>query len=45
MILLIERKNDLFKGKNKDEKLNIYFTDMEIYCSEISKVLKRENIV
>jgi tRNA G10 N-methylase Trm11 len=29
------------KGKVKDEKLKNYFIDMEIYCSEIAKVLKK----
>lgn len=32
------------KGKGKDEKLKNYFNDMEIYCSEISKVLKKGKI-
>lgn len=32
------------KGKGKDEKLKNYFDDMEIYCSEISKVLKKGKI-
>ena len=32
------------KGKSKDEKLKNYFDDMEIYCSEISKVLKKGKI-
>lgn len=29
------------KGKGKTEKLNNYFSDMEIYCSEIARVLKK----
>jgi DNA modification methylase len=29
------------KGKNKDEKLNNYFSDMNIFCSEVSRVLKK----
>lgn len=29
------------KGKGKSEKLNNYFSDMEIYCSEISRVLRK----
>jgi len=29
------------KGKGKDEKLKNYFNDMEKYCLEISKVLKK----
>lgn len=32
------------KGKSKDEKLKNYFSDMETYCSEISKVLKKGKI-
>lgn len=32
------------KGKSKDEKLKNYFDDMQIYCSEISKVLKKGKI-
>ncbi len=27
-------------GKNKDEKLENYFTDMDVVCSEVSRVLK-----
>jgi DNA modification methylase len=30
------------KGKNKTERLNIYFSDMDKVCSEISRVLKKE---
>ncbi len=29
------------KGKGKDEKLKNYFADMETYCSEVSRVLKK----
>jgi DNA modification methylase len=29
------------KGKGKDEKLKNYFSDMETYCLEIAKVLKK----
>lgn len=29
------------KGKGKTEKLNNYFSDMELYCSEIARVLKK----
>lgn len=28
------------KGKSKTEKLNNYFSDMELYCSEIARVLR-----
>lgn len=30
------------KGKNKTERLNTYFTDMDKVCSEISRVLKKD---
>jgi len=30
------------KGKNKIDKLNTYFSDMDKVCSEISRVLKKE---
>ena len=30
------------KGKNKKDKLNIYFSDMDKVCSEISRVLKKD---
>ena len=30
------------KGKNKTERLNTYFTDMDKACSEISRVLKKD---
>lgn len=29
------------KGKGKDEKLKNYFADMETYCKEVSRVLKK----
>ena len=29
------------KGKNKTEKLNIYFSDMDKVCAEISRVIKK----
>jgi DNA modification methylase len=29
------------KGKGKSEKLSNYFSDMELYCSEIARVLKK----
>ena len=29
-------------GKNKDERLRNYFKDMELVCSEVSRVLKRD---
>jgi tRNA G10 N-methylase Trm11 len=29
------------KGKTKDQKLENYFTDMDIFCSEVSRVLKK----
>jgi DNA modification methylase len=30
------------KGKNKTDRLNNYFTDMDTVCSEISRVLKKD---
>ena len=38
-----ELKNELIglKGKNKTERLNNYFTDMDKVCAEISRVLKK----
>jgi hypothetical protein len=40
----VELKNRLIglKGKTKTEKLNIYFSDMDKVCSEISRVLKKD---
>lgn len=29
------------KGKRKDEKLNNYFSDMNIFCSEVARVLRK----
>jgi hypothetical protein len=29
------------KGKTKDEKLNNYFSDMNLFCSEITRVLRK----
>ncbi len=29
------------KGKRKADKLSNYFSDMELYCSEVSRVLKK----
>ena len=36
-------KNQLIglKGKNKKEKLEIYFNDMDIFCKEASRILKK----
>lgn len=37
-------KNQLIglKGKNKKEKLEIYFNDMDKFCSEASRILKKQ---
>jgi DNA modification methylase len=37
----LKRKMIGLKGKTKDEKLNNYFSDMNIFCSEISRVLRK----
>ncbi|MBF0378029.1 MAG: hypothetical protein HQK72_11175 [Desulfamplus sp.] len=38
-----ELKNKLIglKGKTKNQKLENYFSDMDVFCSEVSKVLKK----
>jgi len=39
-----ELKNKLIglKGKNKTDRLNTYFTDMDTACEEISRILKKD---
>jgi DNA modification methylase len=42
-----ELKNKLIglKGKTKSQKLQNYFSDMDTFCSQVSNVLKKGNIL